>query len=215
LFRRQKLLKLFLIPLAGCLLASCTISSETALIIATKTHPWVSPTPTRQPVSHTPTIDTISSNNQLLAFLYSSGGDIEWFAHLDAIRADGKQHEELLVAKEMFIRDLAASPDGNQIAFWGCTGVMTSGCYAEGDIVVMDWEGSERIHLTDAQGDDRNPDWSPDGRIAFASDRSDSLQIYLMNPGWERPAYADGPSDSKYQSQMVTGWEMDRLRKPV
>ena len=51
------------------------------------------------------------------------------------------------------------------------------------DIYVMNADGSGVTQLTDNADDDRNPDWSPDGRqIAFSSGPPDgNLDIYVMN----------------------------------
>ena len=50
------------------------------------------------------------------------------------------------------------------------------------DIYVMNHDGSSVRRLTDAPGSDIEPTWSPDGKyLAFASDRSGPLEVYVMN----------------------------------
>ena len=54
-----------------------------------------------------------------------------------------------------------------------------------GEIYVMDADGSNQTRLTDDLAPDSSPAWSPDGtRIAFTSDRSGvgNTGIYVMNP---------------------------------
>jgi Tol biopolymer transport system component len=69
----------------------------------------------------------------------------------------------------------AAYPGANgKIAF-------VSGTPGSYDIYTMNSDGSGRIQLTSASGDDVDPVWSPDGsKIAFASDRDGELSIYVM-----------------------------------
>lgn len=67
------------------------------------------------------------------------------------------------------------SSSGNQIAF-------TSYRNGEGDIFVMNIDGTNLIQLTDHSANDTDAEWSPDGRkIAFTSDRDGNNEIYLMD----------------------------------
>jgi TolB protein len=53
---------------------------------------------------------------------------------------------------------------------------------ANGEIYIMNADGSNLISLTKNAADDSNPAWSPDGRqIAFNSDRDGNREIYMMN----------------------------------
>jgi TolB protein len=75
------------------------------------------------------------------------------------------------------------SPDGSKIAFASDLDPATGLAGADFEIFVMDADGSNLVQLTDNQGDDQEPTWSPDGSaIAFAGERGDEqLDIYTMN----------------------------------
>jgi Tol biopolymer transport system component len=60
--------------------------------------------------------------------------------------------------------------------------VFVSYLNANGDIFVMNYDGSATTRLTNDPGSDNNPDWSPDGsKIAFTSDRKGNFDIYEMD----------------------------------
>lgn len=74
------------------------------------------------------------------------------------------------------------SPDGSRIAFHSSRGYdgLSADCYAFGcdwGIHLMNVDNLEIIPLPDIWGQDRRPDWSPDGtRIAFDSSRNDDYR---------------------------------------
>ena len=79
-----------------------------------------------------------------------------------------------------FIRDVAPSPDGLRLAFtlaWYPEGSTT----LDGDIYVVNLDGTGLTRLTNAEEMDDQPAWSPDGmRIAFRSQRSGNSDIWVM-----------------------------------
>ena len=80
-------------------------------------------------------------------------------------------------------------------AFPGANGkiAFTSDGDGNGDVFVMNADGSGRTNLTNNPAYDIDPAWSPAGnKIAFTSGRDGSLEIYVMN--------ADGSGQSNLTS---------------
>jgi hypothetical protein len=78
------------------------------------------------------------------------------------------------------------SPDGLRIAFELQEG-------ARRDIAV--WEGGRVVRVTSDDALDTSPEWLPDGRLLFSSDRTGIYQLYLFDPaprGWR--AVAEAPA---------------------
>lgn len=73
-------------------------------------------------------------------------------------------------ATPLWMRDVAISPDGSEIAFT-----------YKGDIFKVPVGGGSATRLTTQPSYESKPIWSPDGKqIAFASDRNGGLDIYIM-----------------------------------
>jgi Tol biopolymer transport system component len=63
-----------------------------------------------------------------------------------------------------------------------CIGPTQIAFVREGDIYIVNSDGTGTTRLTSNSAPDVNPAWSPDGeRIAFASDRDGNREIYVMN----------------------------------
>ncbi len=57
-----------------------------------------------------------------------------------------------------------------------------------GDIEVVNSDGTGRVNLTSLPGGDREPDWSPSGtKIAFTSERDGDSEIFVMNANGSNP----------------------------
>jgi Tol biopolymer transport system component len=70
---------------------------------------------------------------------------------------------------------------------------------SEGDIYVVNADGSERTRLTDNPAEDFDRVWSPDGtQIAFRSHRDGDEEVYIMN--------ADGSAQSNLSAAPGTDY---------
>lgn len=72
------------------------------------------------------------------------------------------------------------SPDGTRIAYVVTRADLARSVY-EGDVWVVDADGSRNVQLT-REGNDTLPRWSPDGKsVAFLSDRNGPAQIFVID----------------------------------
>lgn len=118
-----------------------------------------------------------------LAYVGTDDFTTEGVTEINTIQSDGSNPNTLL-HEPMLILGLASSPDGQQIAFWGCPGSLANDCLSDEDLDVwaVNWDGSSLANLTeDSTQDDSHPGWSPDGKqIVFDSRRSGQAEIYIM-----------------------------------
>ena len=88
----------------------------------------------------------------------------------------------------LWMRNSSISPDGSTIAF----------CY-KGDIFTVPTAGGRAFQLTTHPGYDTKPVWSPDGsKIAFASDREKSFNVYVVDKNGGVPTKLTTHSESEY-----------------
>ncbi|HEY6072825.1 MAG TPA: NBR1-Ig-like domain-containing protein, partial [Anaerolineales bacterium] len=105
----------------------------------------------------------------------------------------------------------AWSPDGTQIAF-SAAQYAPDAVGLEGDIYVINVDGSNQRQITTDPGNDFDPAWSPDGKqIAFVSDRNanndSNYEIYLIN--------ADGTGELRLTNNHSTDrWPTWRASQP-
>lgn len=88
----------------------------------------------------------------------------------------------------LWMRYGAISPDGSTIAF----------CY-KGDIFTVPAQGGTATQITSHPAYDTRPVWSPDGnRIAFASNREKSFDIYIVDKQGGMPRKLTSHSGAEY-----------------
>src|SRR5262249_49437685 len=98
------------------------------------------------------------------------------------IDADGSNYQQLTTGSQCGHDFPAWSPDGQSIAFM----VTCSSKLNDGEIYVMNTDGSHVQNLTNNPADDGLPAWSPDSsHIIFASNRdgqgvSEHVELYVM-----------------------------------
>ena len=111
---------------------------------------------------------------------FCSGRDhVGWEADVYLMDPDGSNQRSLGNTAEAE-QDLGWSPDGTQIVMEVNLG--------QRQIVIMDADGENRVQLTDVdQGENQQPSWCSDGRIAFTSDRDGHGEIYLIAPDGGNP----------------------------
>jgi Tol biopolymer transport system component len=120
------------------------------------------------------------------------------------IAADGTDRRRLTVAPGFNVEPVW-SHDGSKIAFSALPDDMGN------LITVMDADGTNRRDITSPNAD-RNPTWSPDGRIAFESRRTSYARIAIVNGDgsglFELPGFAIDPAwspDGRSFAYMTTG----------
>jgi Tol biopolymer transport system component len=101
------------------------------------------------------------------------------------VAADGSEIEEVAVAQGP-IDELDLSPDGSRFVLViqdDADGdpTVTDASLEDGEIYVMDRDGSGLTRLTDNQASDDIVHWTPDGRISFRSNRDRNLSLYVMD----------------------------------
>ena len=132
------------------------------------------------PEENTPTSTIFLPTNTpvRLAFISNMDGEIALYT----IISDGSTLTRL-TKQPMLIMHPTWSPDSARIAFEVCLGGSLSTDCPDGesfDIYTVNSDGSNLTNLTNNEATDRFPSWSPDGEIAFSSDRSGKEEIYVM-----------------------------------
>ncbi len=125
-----------------------------------------------------------------LAYVGTSDSTTEGVSEINTLQSDGSNHAVLL-SEPMLVIGLESSPDGKQIAFWGCPGSLANDCTPgeDLDVWVVNWDGSNLSNLTEeSAANDSHPEWSPDSQqLIFDSDRSGNPQLYIMNADGSTP----------------------------
>jgi leucine-rich repeat protein SHOC2 len=126
-----------------------------------------------------------------LVYMGTDNGNTDGVTEIHAIPFDGSE-PRLLLSAPMMIIDLVLSPDGEQLAFWGCPGAIAYDCIPpeeDLDVWAVNWDGSNLRNLTEnSAANDAHPSWSPHGeQLVFDSDRSGIPQLFIMNADGGNP----------------------------
>lgn len=112
------------------------------------------------------------------------------WGRINSIKADGS--ERLTLTTTFTNAAPVWSPDGTKIVFLSFRD-------GNGEIYIMNPDGSRQIRLTNNPASDNWPAWSPDGtKIAFTSDRDGNYEIYVMN--------ADGSGQTRLTNNPMTDY---------
>ena len=153
-----------------------------------------------------------SADGSRLAFASTRTGTPE----LWVMNADGNRQTEVTFPPLAGVFVPSWSPDGTKIAFSasqpsqpGTIGVLHS------EIWVVDENGSSphRVTSSPTPSGSNAPSWSPDGtRIAFASDRSGTVEDYTMDPTGGNVRQVTTPTLPAFPMSNVPVWSPDGQR---
>ncbi|MBN1661325.1 MAG: PD40 domain-containing protein [Anaerolineae bacterium] len=172
--------------------------------------PTTTPTATLTPMPTNTLAPTATPRPQWLAFETKRGelGDYEIYA----ITPTGTRLTNLTAS---WADDVAPvwSPDGRRIAFVSFRDTLTGKWgLSKGSIYIMAFDpvagkAGEVVRVTDGEGGDGWPTWSPDGkRLAFHSDRGGNLDIWVVNvDGSGLTRLTESPADDRYPAWSPDG----------
>jgi TolB protein len=146
-----------------------------------------------------------------IAFVRVAGDRIDAAKEIYLMDADGSGARALTDAgaDRMAAAEPAWSPDGSKIAFVLGPAEHLGAYAGDGDIYVMDADGTGLTQLTDGL-DAARPSWSPDGtRIVFVRDQGSSLVVMNADGSDRNEVRVDGDAYPPYQSP---AWSPDGTR---
>jgi Tol biopolymer transport system component len=121
-----------------------------------------------------------SPDGKTIAFV-SDRDNPTGFNNLYLMDTDGTNIRRLTTNGKESDYEPAWSPDGTRIAF-------RADINGDGDIYLINPDGTSRVNLTNNTAADWAPAWSPEGNlIAFQTNRDGNFEIYLMNADGSNP----------------------------
>jgi len=111
-----------------------------------------------------------SPNGALIAFVHDN-------VSLQVMGADGSNRHTVYNAVGGGVTAPVWSPDGTKLAFWTQFAEAS-----QGDVYVVNADGSSLVHIGDDRERNASPDWSPDGqRLVFQTSRNGVDGINVVN----------------------------------
>jgi Tol biopolymer transport system component len=126
-----------------------------------------------------------SPDGQWILFSSDRDGNLELYR----VRPDGTGEGRVTFTPTVHEDNPNWAPDGAKVAFDACQ-AESFPCPGSPnyEIFSINADGTGRVRLTDVEGIDWNPAWSPDGtQIVFRSDRTGSTQLWKMNADGSSP----------------------------
>ena len=126
--------------------------------------------------------------NAKIAFWSDRDGNYEIYV----MDADGSNQTNLTNSNDLYERFPSWSPDGTKIIFTSAgVRLVFGGADPNGDIFVMDADGSNRTNLTNDVDAYKYPSWSPDSsKIVFVK----SSEIWVMNSDGSNQTQISNPT---------------------
>jgi Tol biopolymer transport system component len=194
----------------GALPAPGATETRPAEAEATRGGPTTARAPAASPSSASTPAPTATSRPEWIAFETRRGelGDYEIYV----ITPSGTRLTNLT---NSWADDVAPAwgPDGRRIAFVSFRDTVTGKWgLSKGSIYIMAFDpaagkAGEVVRVTDGEGGDGWPTWSPDGtRLAFHSDRGGNVDIWMVNvDGSGLTRLTEDPGDDRYPAWSPDG----------
>jgi Tol biopolymer transport system component len=150
-----------------------------------------------------------SPSGRRIVFARDPDGSGPEDAELWVMRADGSR-ERQLTDNDADDFEPAWSPDGRRIAFTRDTDPNPDDDVFNFDVFDIRPDGSDERQLTDEEGFDGGPNYSPDGRkIAFDSERDGDADIWVMERDGDDPVQLTGEDPAETAGDILTAWSPD------
>lgn len=137
-----------------------------------------------------------------------SGSPREVVNELVAVPTDGSVEPRTLVGGRDFYSAPRISPDGRRLSFlaWNLPWMPWDGCELFVGDLGTDGRVSDVVHVAGKDGEESiwQPEWSPDGDLVFASDRSGWWNLERLREG-ERTVLLDDEADFGYPAWVFGG----------
>jgi TolB protein len=135
-----------------------------------------------------------------IAYQRSRQRGSRWFSlwTMDLIDGEGRRNTEVAVSNNAAIVSPCWSPDGKKLAFTTVVqNVEGSKGAGQQDVWTIDADGGNKQRLTDGNGTNLSPSWSPDNRVFFISNRGGNETIWSVHAGAGSAAAATMTADTK------------------